>query len=84
MQIIVKLTTNCNLECVYCSEGLSSMQTLDISIFKKLINELPELLNKYGQKEITILWHGGEPLTVGKNIYLKQWSMLSIIWVRTI
>ena len=33
MQIIVKLTTNCNLECVYCSEGLSSMQTLDISIF---------------------------------------------------
>lgn len=71
MQIIVKLTTNCNLECVYCSEGLSSMQTLDISIFKKLINELPELLNKYGQKEITILWHGGEPLTVGKK-YLSE------------
>ena len=71
MQIIVKLTTNCNLECVYCSEGLSSMQTLDISIFKKLINELPELLNKYGQKEITILWHGGEPLTVGPK-YLSE------------
>lgn len=66
MQIIVKLTTNCNLACSYCSEGDKIPQNLDMKVLRKLIDNIPELLDKYKQNSITLLWHGGEPLLVGK------------------
>lgn len=65
MQIIIKLTTICNLNCVYCSEGDKPAATLAEEDVYKLINELPELLDTYHDKSITLLWHGGEPMTVG-------------------
>lgn len=71
MQVIVKLTTRCNLKCSYCSEGDKAPKTLNMQVLKKLIDEIPEVLNKYKQKDITFLWHGGEPLLVGKN-YLAE------------
>ena len=67
MQVIVKLTTGCNLKCVYCSEGNIDKEDLSIEILYKLIDELPILLNKYKDNNIDLLWHGGEPLIVGKN-----------------
>lgn len=71
MQVIVKLTTRCNLKCSYCSEGDKAPETLDMLVLKKLIDEIPEILNKYKQKDITLLWHGGEPLLLGKA-YLTE------------
>ena len=43
MQIILKLTTACNLNCVYCSEGDKPAETLPAEIFYKLVDELPAL-----------------------------------------
>lgn len=71
MQIIVKLTTNCNLKCVYCSEGDKQSSILPKELLYKAIDDLPVLLNKYAEKDISLLWHGGEPLTVGKK-YLAE------------
>lgn len=71
MQVIVKLTTGCNLKCVYCSEGNIDKEDLSIEILYKLIDELPILLNKYKDNNIDLLWHGGEPLIVGKK-YLSK------------
>lgn len=72
MQIIIKLTTGCNLACVYCSEGDKEPMILDKTILHKMIEEIPELLNQLNDKNITFLWHGGEPLLVGKQYLIES------------
>lgn len=72
MQIIVKLTTACNLRCVYCSEGDKTAIYLKEALLQKMIDELPALLEDKGETSVEILWHGGEPLLVGKE-YLNKW-----------
>lgn len=67
MEIIIKLTTACNLRCSYCSEGNQRQVILSKQNLYKLIDELSSLLDKCQDKDIDILWHGGEPLLVGKT-----------------
>ena len=68
MQIIIKLTTNCNLNCVYCSEGTKEKSIfLPKEIFYKLIDELPELIDFTKEKKIDFLFHGGEPMLYGRE-----------------
>lgn len=68
MQIIVKLTNQCNLRCIYCSEGDPvKAEVLELALLHKMIDEIPDLLEAVGEKEITFLWHGGEPLLFGKE-----------------
>ena len=71
MEIVVKLTTGCNLRCVYCSEGDKPLMILKKEYLYKLIDELPAFLDAHHDKKITLLWHGGEPMTVG-TAYLQQ------------
>ena len=70
MEIVVKLTTGCNLRCVYCSEGDKPLRVLKKEYLYKLIDELPAFLDQHHDRHITLLWHGGEPMTVG-TAYLK-------------
>ena len=55
MQVIVKLTNQCNLRCRYCSEGDSETNHyLSEEIWQKLVDELPELMafkNAYGGRK---------------------------------
>lgn len=67
MQVILKLTTACNLNCVYCSEGDKKIQTLPQEIFFKLVEELPPLLDLKNTKDAEFLFHGGEPMLYGKE-----------------
>lgn len=67
MQIILKLTTACNLNCVYCSEGDLPAETLPEEIFFKLVDELPALLEHVGNNDAEFLFHGGEPMLYGRD-----------------
>ena len=67
MQVILKLTTACNLNCVYCSEGDQPPATLPEEIFYKLIDEMPPLLEHIGTKDTEFLFHGGEPMLYGRD-----------------
>ena len=60
MQIILKLTTACNLNCVYCSEGDKPAEILPAEIFYRL--ELPALTS-----DAEFLFHGGEPMLYGRE-----------------
>ena len=63
--IILKVTHICNLGCRYCCVGdnndneIVSKRTLR-NLFSKLAND---------SSESTIIWHGGEPLSVGIDYY---------------
>lgn len=68
MQIIIKLTTNCNLNCVYCSEGKKEKSVfLPKEIFYKLVDELPKLLESINDQTVDFLFHGGEPMLYGRE-----------------
>lgn len=73
MQFIIKVTSACNLSCTYCSEGSRKLENLDIEIYKRFIDEIPKLLMHVGHKNVDIIWHGGEPLVIG-----KKWIMEAI------
>ena len=66
MQIILKVTTACNLNCVYCSEGDCEPKILPQEIFCKLVDELPSLLDFLKTKDAEFLFHGGEPMLYGR------------------
>ena len=67
MQIITKLTNACNFACVYCSEGENGHEYLPQEIFFKLVDDLPELMQKLESNQIDFLFHGGEPLLYGRD-----------------
>ena len=67
MQIILKLTTACNLNCVYCSEGDCESKTLPTEIFFKLVDEFPAVLEQNKSKDAEFLFHGGEPMLYGRD-----------------
>ena len=71
MQIILKLTTACNLNCIYCSEGDQEVQTLSKDVFCKLVDELPELLEHIHDNTAEFLFHGGEPMLYGRDNLLN-------------
>ncbi|MBR1419548.1 MAG: radical SAM protein [Selenomonadaceae bacterium] len=65
MQIILKLTTDCNLACSYCSEGNQKFKRLSPEFFNKLVKDLPDLLTYIGDNSADFLFHGGEPMLYG-------------------
>lgn len=67
MQVILKLTTACNLNCVYCSEGNQCAATLPKEIFFKLVDEFKPLLDHIRSKDAEFLFHGGEPMLYGRE-----------------
>ena len=79
MQFIIKVTSACNLSCTYCSEGSRKLVNLDIEIYKRFIDEIPKLLMYVGHKNVDIIWHGGEPLVIG-----KKWIMEAIEYTNRI
>ena len=62
--LIVKATTACNLACPYCYNYKNSLCREDIS--EKTIDKILKVFkNKIG----AFVWHGGEPLLVGKKFF---------------
>ena len=68
ISLIVKVTNGCNLRCKYCYNGGAgfSNEVLKIEHFKKMLSLLGDEYD-----EATLIWHGGEPLTAGKEYYKK-------------
>lgn len=71
MLIILKLTTECNLRCTYCSEGNQEPSRLDESVFYKVVDDLPQLLTVIKDDKVDFLFHGGEPLLYGQEALSK-------------
>lgn len=67
MQIILKLTTECNLACSYCSEGDKKPAYLPEKFFYKLVDDMAEFSEAMGNTRYDFLFHGGEPTLYGRK-----------------
>lgn len=57
------LTSDCNLGCPYCYQGLDKPEIkLNRFVVKKLVEKIKELQNPYDEKSLTVTFYGGEPL----------------------
>lgn len=72
ISILVMPTDICNMDCVYCfhnshhkKQGKMSLETL-----KRLYD-----ITFSCYKDVTLIWHGGEPLVMGLDFYRKAFEM---------
>jgi uncharacterized protein len=70
LTIIVKGTNGCNLACSYCSLGeKTNFQYIDEEGLKNLLMFSCEFAKYRNQQEINFIFHGGEPMLIGSDIY---------------
>ncbi len=71
--VIYKPTLECDLKCAYCYVGLRrpNITPVDIEkglgVFKRILDNVSRLKNK----NVNVLFHGGEPLLMGEDFYKK-------------
>lgn len=61
----MKVTNNCNLACPYCYNREQKNRTFMSR--KVLETTIAKVLNRFDH--VRFIWHGGEPLLVGKNFF---------------
>ena len=75
INLLIKPTHKCNLNCEYCYEkearNFYGDKTLRIEALDKLLNVFTK---QY--KNINIIWHGGEPLLAGEDWYNKAYNVI--------
>jgi uncharacterized protein len=63
---IVQATDGCNLRCKYCYVGETIRRDMSKETLRNLIFKMRDYA---GDKHVSIIWHGGEPLLRGINFY---------------
>lgn len=79
MVIVIKPTYSCNFRCRYCylsNDTKSIQEVFDIEFAKNIISQIKYILKYYRQKQLTIIWHGGEPLLWGIDNYRDVFSFM--------
>ncbi len=65
--VITKPTKFCNADCTYCSAPPDGARKWSLDDFKRFFDKLAPHLG-YGAD---IIWHGGEPMLMGPDFYIK-------------
>lgn len=65
--LIIKSTRQCNLRCSYCHDWRSRKDVMPFPVLATLTAKAlgPE------NRRVEFIWHGGEPLLLGRDYYLK-------------
>jgi len=66
--LIIKATRECNLRCTYCHDWRSRAKPMSFSTLAQMMTKA--IQNQY-YKRMDFIWHGGEPLLLGKEFYEK-------------
>lgn len=80
IEVILKVTDQCNLRCKYCynSEKPCRNECLSLERFEKLLRVLYT-----GYNLIHIIWHGGEPLCAGIDYFRAAMDVEKRIHIET-
>lgn len=70
--VIIKPTNACNLRCSYCYNDYDNFSThkMSVSMFQDFLDLLSQ---EY--KNIRFIWHGGEPLLMGREFYERCFAI---------
>ncbi len=74
---VIKPTKACNLRCTYCYEKDKTGKKMSDSTLEKVISQVIEYnyqicrAQGYDKSLSEFIWHGGEPLLMGKEFYRK-------------
>jgi uncharacterized protein len=74
LSIIMKTTDNCNLACAYCYEGDKGSELMSEKVLRTSLEKIAkESIKRFTRDPATaqMIWHGGEPLLLGRNFYRK-------------
>jgi uncharacterized protein len=66
LSLIVKTTSACNMACRYCDADIYSHKRISFQVVAHLVKKAL----KTGA-DVKFIWHGGEPLLLGKEFYRK-------------
>lgn len=80
VQVIVKVTDACNLRCKYCYNTGSEYQHNRLSL-ERVEKLLFLLVKKYNI--INLIWHGGEPLTLGLDYFRQAMDIEQRVRIQT-
>ena len=78
MVLIIKPTYACNLNCKYCylSEETKISKRFDVDFAENILRQAKECFLFEKKRQLTIIWHGGEPLLWGIKNYEKIFSFM--------
>lgn len=62
MSFTIYVTTKCNMNCVYCYEKNFLKQEMSLNIAQKTVSFIKKKIEANGLTDISIQFHGGEPL----------------------
>jgi uncharacterized protein len=66
LSLIVKTSSSCNFICKYCDAYIYSNKRISFEVLVWLIKRALDTA-----KSVQFIWHGGEPLLLGKNFFRK-------------
>lgn len=69
INVLIMPSDYCNLSCVYCFNGRKTCTERYNMSYEVLEHTLKIILENY--KDVTFIWHGGEPLALGIEFYKK-------------
>ncbi len=70
---VVKITGNyCNLRCSYCFYNGMDQQSKTVMNFTLLKKFITQFIEMYPNKNVKIVWHGGENLCLQVLIFSKK------------
>ncbi len=87
LNVILKMTNACNLRCKYCSLGKKEdFRFICEDTLKKTIDFIVGIAEKKAFKEISVIFHGGEPTLFDKCFYeeiidyANKYGNLNFFW----
>lgn len=66
--ILVKPTLRCNARCIYC-HSLRPSVTLTKELLVELFRKLGSFASERAIQNVSVTWHGGEPMIAGPDFY---------------
>jgi uncharacterized protein len=69
--LIVKCTTRCNSNCIYCEaiHAKHVCKDMSLQLLEMVFARIDEYLRAGSERTVTFTWHGGEPLLLGADYY---------------
>ena len=72
--VIFKATDICNSNCIYCHairKDHQSIKTMSLDLLEQFFVRANTFLMESPEETMKIIWHGGEPLTLGPEYFYK-------------